>query len=67
MAESAVKLYYYNCFGDAEPMRILLYTAGVPFTDVRFEHHEFEKVKQELGGTLDLVPLIVMPDGEQYA
>ena len=41
------KLYYFNIYGKAEPIRMLLSYAKVPFEDCRLEKEEFAKMKKE--------------------
>ena len=58
-----VKVYYFDIFGKAEPIRMLLSKAGVPFEDVRLTDEMLAGLKAE--GVLDFgqVPMVELDDG----
>ena len=41
----SVKLYYFDVYARAEPIRLLLNHAKVPFEDVRVQGEDFAKLK----------------------
>ena len=43
-----MKLYYFDVYGRAEAIRMLLNHAKVEFEDVRFQKEEWPKMKAEL-------------------
>ena len=58
-----VKVYYFDIFGKAEPIRMLLSKAGVAFEDVRLTDEQLAGLKAE--GALDYgqVPMVELDDG----
>ena len=64
-----MKLYYFDIYGRAEPLRILLKHAKQEFEDVRFEFGEFKILKEEMGDRFEFgqVPVLEMPDGSTFA
>jgi hypothetical protein len=37
-----IKLYYFECFGRAEPIRMLFSYAKIPFDDIKYTYPEWE-------------------------
>ena len=68
-AGGKIKLYYFDTFGRAEPIRILLHHAKVDFDDVRCGLDGFGDLKEKEGHKFEFgqVPVLEMPDGETYA
>jgi hypothetical protein len=58
-----IKLYYFDFYGKAEPIRMLLSKAGVKFEDIRITDELFAELKKE--GVLDYeqVPMVELDDG----
>ena len=48
-----LKLYYFDIFGRAEPIRILLDHAKVPFEDIKFSFAEFPALKEKMGDAFE--------------
>lgn len=61
----SVKLYYFDGYGRAEQIRMLLNHAKVPFDDVRIAQAEWPTKKAELNAEFGQVPLLEL-DGKQY-
>ena len=64
------KLYYFNIYGRAEPIRMLFHHAKIDFEDIRFEYPKFQELKKELGEEVfefGQVPVIETPDGQHFA
>ena len=49
----SLQLVYFNAYGRAEPIRMLLHHAKVEFEDVRIEKEDWPKYKQDHIGQLD--------------
>ena len=61
-----MKLYYFDIYGKAEAIRMLLNHAKVEFEDCRISKEEFAKMKEE--GKLEFGQLpVVEHDGKFYA
>jgi len=43
----SLKVYYFDVYGRAEPIRMLLSHAKVPFEDVRLQAEDFAKLKTD--------------------
>ena len=41
-----MKLYYFDLYGIAEPIRMALTKAGVPFEDIRLNGESFKELKE---------------------
>lgn len=54
-------LYYFDAFGRAEPIRLLLSHAGVQFTDTRYERKEWKDNKKSMPGMK--LPVLELGDG----
>lgn len=54
-------MYYFNGYGRAEPIRLLLNHAGVQFTDKRYERKEWSDNKKNMPGKK--VPILELADG----
>ena len=61
-----MKLYYFDCYGRAEPTRILLWHAKVDYENITFDWSQFPKIKAEKNFEFNQVPVLEM-DGEQYS
>lgn len=53
-----LKLTYFDAPGRAEPIRVALRIAGLPFEDVRLKHPEFAEKKQQGALPLGSVPVL---------
>jgi len=40
-----MKLYYFDAYARAEPIRFALHKAGTPYEDVRIGQEDFDKLK----------------------
>ncbi len=47
MAESKIKLYYFNSYGRGYQIRLCLHLGGIEFEDVRLSYEEFGKLDSE--------------------
>ena len=68
--QGKIKLYYFDIYGRAEPIRMLFYHAKVDFEDIRFEYPRFKELKETLGEEVfefGQVPVIETPDGQHFA
>eukprot|EP00347_Sterkiella_histriomuscorum_P012595 403367965 len=66
-----IKLYYFDIYGRAEPIRMLLIHAGIEFEDIQYNYLEFPQLKEDAGGhdprfEFDQLPVIEL-DGEYFA
>ena len=59
-----IKLYYWPIYGRAEPIRMLLKHAGVPFQDVEVTQDSFESLKRQESVEFDCLPMIKLATGE---
>ena len=60
------KVHYFDAYGRAEPIRLLLAHVKVPFEDLRYSFEEWPAKKAELKPEFGQVP-IYEQDGKQYA
>lgn len=60
-----MKLYYFDIYGRAEPMRMLLWHAKQAFEDVRLSPEDFAKLKGEGKFEFGQVPALEI-DGKTY-
>ena len=62
-----IKVYYFDCYGRAEPMRMLLSKANVEFEDVRLDDGAWNAFRTEhiASGKLEFgqVPAVELEDG----
>ena len=56
-----MKLYYFNLYGRAEAIRMLLWKAGVQYEDVRLTHEQFAELKPTL--EYGQLPMLELDDG----
>ena len=61
-----MKLYYFNCYGRGEPIRMLLTYAHVPFEDITFDFKGFSDWKKKGFFEFDQVPVLEI-DGEHFS
>lgn len=61
-----MKLHYFDAYGRAEPIRMLLNHAKVEFEDHRFGREEWPQVKTELNLEFGQVPMLEF-EGKQYS
>ena len=64
MEGGKIKVHYFDIYGKAEPIRMLLLKAGVEFEDHRMTFEEFKAMK-ETPGVLEFgqVPMVELADG----
>ena len=60
-----VKLYYFDCYGRAESIRMLLHSQGVAFEDVRMDYELFLAYKEQGKFEFGFCPSLEM-NGKQY-
>ncbi|CDW89684.1 glutathione s- [Stylonychia lemnae] len=60
-----MKLYYFNAYGRAEPLRMLLNHAKVSYEDIRIDKPEWNRYKRELQLEFKQVPAIEI-EGKLY-
>ena len=53
-----VKVYYFDIYAKAEPIRMLLNHAKVEFEDVRMTQEQWPAIKQELNLEFGQVPAV---------
>ena len=58
-----MKVVYFDVFAKAEPMRMLLSHAKVPFEDVRINMDQFKAMKEEGQLEYGQVPYVELDDG----
>jgi len=58
-----MKLYYFDLFARAEPMRMALWKAGVAYEDIRVTGDSWKALKD--GGSLEFgqIPVLELDDG----
>lgn len=61
MEDENYTLYYFDAYGRAEPIRLLLSHAGIDFTDKRFKRNEWKDNKSSMPGKK--VPVLELGDG----
>lgn len=62
---STMKVFYFDGYGRAEPIRMLLKYVGQEFEDVRYTREEWNKVKEEGKFEFGQVPAVEW-DGKMY-
>lgn len=62
-----MKLYYFDIYGRAEPIRMLLTHAKVEFEDIRIDKEGQEKLKAEGKLEFGQIPVIEKPDGKWFS
>ena len=60
-----IKLYYWPIYGRAEPIRMLLSHARVPFEDIEVTDDLFQKLKQDNSLEFEQLPMLELPTGEK--
>ena len=59
-----MKLYYFDMYGRAEPIRMLLHLAGEKYEDIRVDQDEgFDKLLKENKLEFGQVPVLELDDG----
>ena len=58
-----MKLYYFNLYARAEPIRMLLFKAGVQYEDVRVGFPEWDEFKAHHNPPNGQLPMLVLEDG----
>ncbi len=59
-----MKLYYFDLYGRAEPIRALLHLKGVTFEDIRVDHGEgFEDLRRSGKLEFGQMPVLELDDG----
>ena len=61
----SIKVHYFDIYGRAEPIRMLLAHKKVEFEDHRFAREDWPKLKEELNLEFGQVPMIEV-DGKAY-
>ena len=58
-----MKVYYFDVFAKAEPIRMMLSMANVPYEDVRVNGEKFKEMKES--GVLEYghLPMLELDDG----
>eukprot|EP00538_Stauroneis_constricta_P002792 CAMPEP_0119549894 /NCGR_PEP_ID=MMETSP1352-20130426/3519_1 /TAXON_ID=265584 /ORGANISM="Stauroneis constricta, Strain CCMP1120" /LENGTH=270 /DNA_ID=CAMNT_0007595585 /DNA_START=31 /DNA_END=843 /DNA_ORIENTATION=- len=62
---SKVKLQYFDIAGRAEPVRLALAVAGIPFDDVRIVYKEWATIKPTT--KYGQLPILTLPDGTVFS
>lgn len=60
-----MKLYYFDLYVRAEPIRMLLKHAKLPFEDIRLSHDDFRKIRAEGKLEFKSVPMLEM-EGKSF-
>ena len=60
------ELVYFDIYGKAEAIRMLLWHAKVPFVDTKLSREEFYKQKQAKRFPSDQVPIFISAQGKVY-
>ncbi len=61
-----MKLYYFDCYGRGEPIRMLLNHAKVEWEDIQFNYQKFHELKAQELFEFDQVPVLEM-EGEKFS